>query len=137
MVNEALEQIQRVDEQISDLEKVLSEPEIKKQAGIVRKELATLKNQIQPTRVSFVPLRRAFAPLNLNRNISRIRGEVRKHTGRPTKAQAEWIETLDKQLKQVLNKLNSIFQSSLVELNARLGAAGIPRIIIKGKFSLK
>jgi len=137
MANEALEQIQSVDEQISDLEKFLSEPEIKKQAGVVRKDLAALKDQILPTRVSFVPLRRALARLNLNRNISRIRGEVRNYTGRPTKAQAEWIVTLDKQLQQVLNELSSVLQSSLGELNARLSAAGIPHIIIKGKFSLK
>jgi hypothetical protein len=123
-VNEALEQIYRVDEQISGLEKLLSEIEIKKQAGNIRKELAAFRNE-------FRSQSRALAPLNLTTKISTLLKQLVNYTGRLTKIQAESIETLDQHLKEVLGKLNNVLQKSIAELNARLGAAGIPHIITK------
>ena len=124
-VNETLSRIQSAAAQISRLQRLLSEPALRGQSDAVMKELDAVRVEIRPDW-------RAPEHLNLESKISAMRQEVEGFTGRPTAAQAEWLETFDKQLGEQLGRLAAVVEGSLAKLNSRLREAGIPHIIVRG-----
>jgi photosystem II stability/assembly factor-like uncharacterized protein len=127
-VNEALARIQLVDRQLFELEKRQVGGDIKTKAGEIRRALATVRDEFRPNP-------RFPETLSLGIRISTLRQQVENCTAPPTRAQAEWIETFDEQLNQVLGQLQELLEDGLGSLNQRLREAGIAPLDIKKKAS--
>jgi hypothetical protein len=125
-VNEAMARIQWIERQLSELEKSQVEEHIKKKAEEIRKALADL-------RVELCPNPRFPETLSLESRISSLRQQVENNTAPPTRAQAEWIDTFDKQLNRVLDQLQGLFEEEIGGLNSLLSKAGIPPLVTKGR----
>jgi len=125
-VNEALEKIRRVDGQIAGLEGRIPDRSIHARAADLRRELEAIRAELKPDP-------RFPEHLNLDNKILTLRQQVEDCTGNPTKAQSEWMETFDRQLAELLGRLEKAIGADLGSLNERLREAGIPHIAVGDK----
>jgi len=125
-VNEALEKIRRTAGQISSLEGRLADPAIKARAADLRRELEAIREELKPDP-------RFPEHLNLDNKILTLRQQVEDCTAKPTRAQSEWMETFDRQLGDLLGRLEKALGADLGSLNERLRQAGVPHISIGDK----
>ncbi|MHB8095027.1 MAG: WD40/YVTN/BNR-like repeat-containing protein [Candidatus Aminicenantales bacterium] len=125
-VNEALEKIRRVDGQIAGLEGRIADRAIRTRAADLRRELGAIREELKPDP-------RFPEHLNLDNKILTLRQQVEDCTGKPTRAQSEWMETFDRQLGELLSRLEKAIGTDLGSLNERLREAGIPHVSIGDK----
>jgi len=126
-IGAARDQIQAIDRQIVDLKKRVSEEAIIEQANAVQDELEAIEYQFDvPDRLWETTAEDGI--INLQGRVGWLVRQMGEYTGRPTAAQAEWVDTFDRQLDTVLATLDAVIQGPLAELNDRLADAETPRI---------
>lgn len=120
-IGEALHSIQEVSRQLAGLRERLTDSALEERTEKLSAKLSTIRDKLQPPRQS-------PENINLRGKISWLLRQVRGNTGRPTRAQAEWIGIFDKQLEQVLEELREVYAGRLSELNKSLRSAGLSPI---------
>jgi len=96
----SLDKIRKAEERLTAAEKSAVSPGAKKAAFEARAKLEAVRDKIQPPRKN-------PENLNLAGKLSWITRQVIGCTGRPTKAQSEYIEIFDGELRQVLKELTA------------------------------
>lgn len=120
-IDTALNQIHSIDAQMSAISPKLTVEEVKSLAMDLKKRLGTIEADLEPP---------AKDPehLNLRRRLTWLVDQVQNYSGRPTKAQIEWIGIFEAQLKKLILELNSVVEDRLPTLNQRLKGANLPPI---------
>jgi photosystem II stability/assembly factor-like uncharacterized protein len=123
-----------LDRQLTDVEGHATDPSLKSALGTFRTELrpviVALRGDARnaSTDHSGAIAGRDPAPYNLPGRINWLTIQVGNYSGRPTAAQAEWIDRYSDQADAVITQLETIRTGSLQQLNAKLKAAGLPEI---------
>ena len=123
-MDEALFRIQKAERQMAAAEQKAVEGGLRQRISDSRKALQAVRDKLQPP---------ANNPenLNLRAKLNWLSRQVRNSTGRPTKAQAEWIDIFDGQCREVLAELEGVFDKTIGELNARLKAGGLAEVPVR------
>jgi hypothetical protein len=120
-IDEALARIRNVQEQLRQVESRTTDSSI-------RTEAKEAQEQLKAVRVDLQPDPRDPEHLNLKQRLSWMLIQVPNYTGRPTPAQVEWISTLDREIQQVLKRLDGVLSGSVARLNSRLEQDRTPYI---------
>jgi photosystem II stability/assembly factor-like uncharacterized protein len=120
-IDGALGKIASIHSQMAALTPQVTAEEIKSLAADLRKQVDAIEVDLEP---------RPNDPehLNLRRRLTWLVDQVQNYSGRPTKAQVEWIGIFETQLKKVLLDLNTVVENRLPTLNERLKGAGLAPI---------
>jgi photosystem II stability/assembly factor-like uncharacterized protein len=120
-MSQSLERIRRIDAQLTETEKTWSDTDDIKRGKEIQKELSGVRDDLMPPR---------YSPehLNLLIRVGQLTEEVGNYSGRPTLAQAEYIDVFENQVHGVVQRLNGVISGDLKRLNDRLAAAHVPNI---------
>ncbi len=127
-VDETLERIKRIDSHIDELEKSIADEETKKECERVRKEMDAPRDDLQSPR--FFP-----EHFNLRSRVHEIAEEIGNFSGKPTKAQGEYVGVFEGQLEDVLKRLDDVVSGDLAKLNERLAAEHVPNISLESELA--
>lgn len=120
-ISQSLERIQRIDSQLAQSEKIWHD------AGAVKLG-QKLQGELADVRADLIPPRYSPEHLNLLIRVNQLAEEVGNYSGRPTKAQEEYIGVFESQFQQVTQSLERISSGDLKQLNERLAVAHVPNI---------
>jgi len=121
MMKDAQNQIDQIETQMSKILEIPTDNAIRAKIKVLRKELAKIKHTFSS------PRHNPQLP-NLLQRVEWLIRQVSLYTGRPTKAQQEYIDLFERQTKIALSELDDIIYGPLVNLNLRLEKEGIKKI---------
>ncbi len=112
-ISGALSKISSVDAQMGAIAPQLTDAQVKAIAADLARQLHTIEADLEPP---------AADPehLNLRRRLNWLVNQVQNYSGKPTKAQVEWIAIFEAQLKPLLMELNNVLENRLPSFNDRL-----------------
>jgi len=105
-IEEALARIQQKESQLAQMEEQAADSRTKQRIAATRQALRELRNKLQPPRLE-------PENLNLRGKLNWLLRQVRNYTGRPTKAQSEYIEIFSHQVYQVLSDIEAVLSALL------------------------
>jgi photosystem II stability/assembly factor-like uncharacterized protein len=99
-IEAALDRIEKAEEKLSSAEKTAG--------GATRKRIAARRAELETVKAKLRPPRLQPENLNLSGKLSWLVRQVGGYTGKPTKAQSEYIGILEGRLRQVLEELAKV-----------------------------